>query len=80
MNLLFLLTLTFLITILTFLLINLNNPMHAVINLICIFLLTAVLLFSLGIEFLGFLLILVYASGVAILFLFAEILASVDII
>lgn len=59
--------------------INLNNPIHAVLTLIGIFLLISIFLFSLGFEFLGFLLILIYASGVAILFLFSVLFFNIKV-
>lgn len=59
--------------------INLNNPIHAVLTLIGIFLLVSIFLFSLGFEFLGFLLILVYASGIAILFLFSVLFFNIKV-
>lgn len=79
MTLNFFIFLSFIILTLTFIMINLNNPIHAILTLISIFLIVAICLFSLGFEFLGFLLILVYASGISILFLFSVLFFNIKV-
>jgi len=59
--------------------ININNPIHAILSLISIFLITAIFLFNLGFEFLGFLIILIYASGISILFLFSVLFFNIKV-
>lgn len=50
--------------------ISAKNPVHSILFLISVFLNTALLLISLGVDFLGIFIIIVYVGAIAILFLF----------
>jgi len=54
------------------------NPVHSVLYLVLVFVTTAVLLISLGAEFLGILLIIVYVGAIAVLFLFVVMMLNID--
>lgn len=56
-----------------------NNPIYSVLALILMFILTSILLLDLHVEFLGFALLLIYAGGLAILFLFVVMLLNIKI-
>jgi NADH:ubiquinone oxidoreductase subunit 6 (subunit J) len=47
-----------------------RNPIYSLLNLIFVFILTSIFFLSKNIEFLGFLLIVVYVGALAVLFLF----------
>ncbi|MEO0347827.1 MAG: NADH-quinone oxidoreductase subunit J [Pseudomonadota bacterium] len=67
---LFLYTIAFLIVIFSLAVISSRNPVHAVLSLIMVFLLSSVLFLKLQAEFLAMSLIIVYVGAVAVLFLF----------
>lgn len=53
----------------SFYVINLTNPVHSALFLVCAFLNSALILFLLGADFLGFVFILVYIGAIAIFLL-----------
>lgn len=53
----------------SFCVINLTNPVHSALYLVCAFLNAALILFILGADFLGFVFILVYVGAIAVFFL-----------
>lgn len=55
--------------IFSFCVINLTNPVHSALYLVCAFLNAALILFIIGADFLGFIFILVYVGAIAIFFL-----------
>ena len=57
-----------------------RDPIQSVLFLVTVFILTAVLLFILGAEFLAILLITVYIGAIAILFLFVVMLLNLRMI
>jgi NADH-quinone oxidoreductase subunit J len=54
------------------------NPIHSVLYLVLTFVLSASLIISLGAEFLGILLIIVYVGAIAVLFLFIVMMLNVE--
>lgn len=54
----------------TFMTISSYNPIHSVFWLVIVFLQSSILMMSLGYEFLGLMLIIIYVGAIAILFLF----------
>jgi NADH-quinone oxidoreductase subunit J len=54
------------------------NPIHSVLYLVLTFVLTAVLVMSLGAEFLGILLVIVYVGAIAVLFLFIVMMLNIE--
>src|SRR5689334_16484405 len=54
------------------------NPIHSVLYLIFTFFLSAILIISLGVEFLGILLIIVYVGAIAVLFLFIVMMLNIE--
>ena len=52
-----------------FCVINLTNPIHSALYLVCAFLNAALILFIIGADFLGFVFILVYVVAIAVFFL-----------
>lgn len=54
------------------------NPIHSVLYLVFTFVLSASLIISLGAEFLGILLIIVYVGAIAVLFLFIVMMLNVE--
>jgi group II intron reverse transcriptase/maturase len=69
--------LEFIIIIATIAVISAKNPVHSILFLILVFLNTAILLISLGIDFLGIFIIIVYVGAIAILFLFVVMMLNV---
>jgi NADH-quinone oxidoreductase subunit J len=53
----------------SFCVINLTNPIHSALYLVCCFLNAALILFLLGADFLGFVFIIVYVGAIAVFFL-----------
>lgn len=53
----------------SFCVINLANPVHSAVYLVCAFLNAALILFIIGADFLGFVFILVYVGAIAVFFL-----------
>ena len=56
-----------------------RNPIHSILFLVCVFILSSVLLFCLEIEFLGLSFILIYVGAIAILFLFVVMMLDLKI-
>jgi len=57
-----------------------RNPLHSVLSLIFVFLLSSILVFILEAEFLALSFILIYVGAIAILFLFVVIMLDIKII
>jgi len=72
--------LVFLILVCAFMVILSKNPVHSIFYLILVFCGAATLLISLGAEFLGLILIIVYVGAVAVLFLFVIMMLNIKII
>ena len=53
----------------SFCVINLTNPVHSALFLVCTFLNAALILFFIGSDFLGFVFIIVYVGAIAVFFL-----------
>jgi len=56
-----------------------RNPIHSILFLVCVFILSSVLLFCLEVEFLGLSFILIYVGAIAILFLFVVMMLDLKI-
>lgn len=54
-----------------------RNPVYSVLCLILVFSFSALLLLSMGVEFLAFILLIVYAGAISILFLFIVLLLNI---
>jgi len=54
------------------------NPIHAVLYLVLSFVLSAIFVISIGAEFLGILLIIVYVGAIAVLFLFIVMMLNIE--
>ena len=72
--------LVFLILVCAFMVILSKNPVHSIFYLILVFCGAATLLISIGAEFLGLILIIVYVGAVAVLFLFVIMMLYIKII
>lgn len=72
-------TLLFLLFLFSFFVICSKNPVHSALSLISVFLLSAVLLFSLKVEFLALSFIIVYVGAIAILFLFVVMMLDIKV-
>jgi len=70
---------TFLLGLFSFFVICSKNPVHSVLSLISVFLLSAVLLFFLKVEFLALSFIIVYVGAIAVLFLFVIMMLDIKI-
>lgn len=57
-----------------------KNPIHGVINLVITFIVTGIMLISLGKELVSLILIIVYVGGIAILFLFVVMMLNIRLI
>jgi len=68
-----------LIIISTIAVITSKNPVHSILFLILVFLNTAILLISHGIDFLGIFIIIVYVGAIAILFLFVLMMLNIKL-
>ena len=53
----------------SFCVINLTNPIHSSLYLVCCFLNSAAILFLLGVDFLAFIFVIVYVGAIAVFFL-----------
>jgi NADH-quinone oxidoreductase subunit J len=71
--------LEFLILICSIAVISVHNPVHSILFLILVFLNTAILLLSLGIDFLAIFIIIVYVGAIAILFLFVVMMLNIKL-
>jgi NADH-quinone oxidoreductase subunit J len=71
--------LIFLLTFLAILIFIFKNPIHSVLTLVLMFILSSIFLLNLNVEFLGFSILLIYAGAVAILFLFIVMLLNIKI-
>jgi len=56
-----------------------RNPIHSILFLVCVFLLSSILLFCLEVEFLGLSFVLIYVGAIAILFLFVVMMLDLKI-
>ena len=56
-----------------------KNPIYSVFCLILVFTYSAILLLNLGAEFLAFILLIVYAGAISILFLFVVLLLNIKV-
>jgi NADH-quinone oxidoreductase subunit J len=68
-----------LIIISTISVITSKNPVHSILFLILVFLNTAILLISHGIDFLGIFIIIVYVGAITILFLFVLMMLNIKL-
>ena len=75
----FIFLLLFLICLSALATISVRNPVHSVLGLVSVFLVSAVLLFCLEVEFLAFSFIIVYVGAIAILFLFIVMMLDIKI-
>ena len=73
----FIFLLLFLICFFALATISVRNPVHSVLGLVSVFLVSAALLFCLEVEFLAFSFIIVYVGAIAILFLFVVMMLNV---
>jgi NADH-quinone oxidoreductase subunit J len=67
------------LTFCSFFVISSRNPIHSVLSLILVFLLSAILLVCLEVEFLAFSFVIVYIGAIAILFLFIVMMLDIKI-
>lgn len=63
-----------------FLVISSTNPVHSIFALVLAFANSCLLLLLLGVEFLGFLLMIVYVGAIAILFLFVVMMLNIRLV
>ena len=75
----FIFLLLFLICFFALATISVRNPVHSVLGLVSVFLVSAALLFCLEVEFLAFSFIIVYVGAIAILFLFVVMMLDIKI-
>ena len=61
----------------SFIVISSRNPIHSVLALISVFLLSAILLFCLNVEFLALSFVIIYVGAIAILFLFVVMMLDI---
>lgn len=71
---------TFLLFFGTFLILTTNNLIYSILGVIFIYLLIAALIIFVGLDFIGFMLIIVYIGAIAMLFLFVIMLFNIPII
>lgn len=76
---LFISVISFLLFLFSFFVISSRNPIHSVLSLIAMFLLSAALLLCLEVEFLAFSFVIVYVGAIAILFLFIVMMLDIKI-
>jgi len=69
----------FFLLLFSFFVISSRNPIHSVLSLISVFLLSAILLLCLEVEFLALSFIIVYVGAIAILFLFVVMMLDIKI-
>jgi len=68
-----------LLSLFSFFVICSKNPVHSVLSLVSVFLLSAILLFFLKVEFLALSFIIVYVGAITILFLFVVMMLDIKI-
>lgn len=78
-NLMFLI-ITFLITICAILVIASKNPIHSILFLVLIFVLTTILFLTLNIDFIAMLFLVLYVGAIVVLFLFVVMMLNVRIL
>lgn len=71
--------LLFFLGLFAFFVISSRNPIHSVLSLILVFLLSAILLLCLEVEFLALSFVIVYVGAIAILFLFVIMMLDIKI-
>lgn len=76
---LFISVISFFLLLFSFFVISSRNPIHSVLSLIAMFLLSATLLLCLEVEFLAFSFVIVYVGAIAILFLFIVMMLDIKI-
>jgi len=76
---LFVYIILFFLFLFSFFVISSRNPVHSVLSLISVFLLSAVLLLCLEVEFLALSFVIVYVGAIAILFLFIVLMLDIKI-
>ena len=69
-----------LIIVATFGVLIAKNPVHSVFFLVLVFCLIAILVFSLNVNFLGIIFIIVYVGAIAVLFLFVVMMLNIKYI
>jgi NADH-quinone oxidoreductase subunit J len=69
----------FFLILFSFFVISSRNPIHSVLSLISVFLLSAILLLCLEVEFIALSFIIVYVGAIAILFLFVVMMLDIKI-
>jgi len=69
----------FFLLLFSFFVISSRNPIHSVLSLISVFLLSAILLLCLEVEFIALSFIIVYVGAIAILFLFVVMMLDIKI-
>jgi len=69
----------FFLLLFSFFVISSRNPIHSVLSLVSVFLLSAILLLCLEVEFLALSFIIVYVGAIAILFLFVVMMLDIKI-
>jgi len=70
----------FLFAFFSFFVISARNPIHSVLSLVCLFILSSTLLLSLEVEFLALSFVIIYVGAIAILFLFVIMMLDIKII
>jgi NADH-quinone oxidoreductase subunit J len=78
-NLIFL-SITFLIILCSFLVIINKNPIHSILYLVLVFILTTILFLTLNVEFIAMLFLVLYIGAIVVLFLFVVMMLNVRII
>jgi len=69
----------FFLLLFSFFVISSRNPIHSVLSLVSVFLLSAILLLCLEVEFIALSFIIVYVGAIAILFLFVVMMLDIKI-
>ncbi len=75
----FIFLILFFLVLAAFLVISSRNPVHSVLSLISVFLLSSILLFCLNVEFLALSFVIIYVGAIAILFLFIVMMLDIKI-
>jgi NADH-quinone oxidoreductase subunit J len=78
-NLIFL-AITFLIILCSFFVIINKNPIHSILYLVLVFILTTILFLTLNVEFIAMLFLVLYVGAIVVLFLFVVMMLNVRII
>jgi len=71
---------SFAILFFCFFVISSRNPVHSVLSLVCVFLLSSVLLICLEVEFLALSFVIVYVGAIAIFFLFVVMMLDIKVV